>query len=128
MRSHAAFLPPDARIKSALTKNAAEWRSKTVGVFVMRHIHLAEGLRLRFPGRNEDFDQGVEIGMLAVLMDLGERQFSRWISMQNRDQARALAQQLGYHVLEGASDSEWIEITFRSGPARPQLKLVHSVA
>ena len=92
----------------------------------MRHIHLAEGLRLRFPGRNEDFDQGVEIGMLAVLMDLGQREFCRWISAENRHQARALAEQLGYHVVEGESDSCWIEITFRSGPARPQLKLVHS--
>jgi hypothetical protein len=92
----------------------------------MRHIHLADGLRLRFPGRNEDFDQGVEIGMLAILMDLGQREFSRWISAENRNQARALAQQLGYHVVEGTSDSEWVEVTFRSGPARPQLKLVHS--
>src|SRR3954471_19189419 len=100
----------------------------------MRHIHLADGLRLRFPGRNEDFDQGVEIGMLAVLMDLGQREFCRWISIENRNQARALAEQLGYHVVEGAvegavegqSDSSWIEVTFRSGPARPHLKLVHS--
>jgi hypothetical protein len=92
----------------------------------MRHIHLAEGLRLRFPGRSEDFDQGVEIGMLAVLMDLGQAEFSRWISAENRDQARALAQQLGYRMVEGASDADWIEMTFRSGPARPQLKLVHS--
>ena len=92
----------------------------------MRHIHLAEGLRLRFPGRSEDFDQGVEIGMLAVLMDLGHQEFSRWISAENRDQARALAQQLGYRMVEGASDADWIEMTFRSGPARPQLKLVHS--
>jgi hypothetical protein len=97
-----------------------------LGAKAMRHIHLAEGLRLRFPGRNEDFDQGVEIGMLAVLMDLGQREFCRWISAENRNQARALAEQLGYHVIEGTSDADWIEITFRSGPARPQLRLVHS--
>src|SRR4051812_32632896 len=96
----------------------------------MRHIHLADGLRLRFPGRNEDFDQGVEIGMLAVLMDLGQREFCRWISIENRNQARALAEKLGYHVVEGAvegqSDSSWIGVTFRSGRARPHLKLFHS--
>jgi hypothetical protein len=92
----------------------------------MRHIHLAEGLRLRFPGRSEDFDQGVEIGMLAILMDMGHPEFSRCISAENRDQARALAQQLGYRMVEGAGDADWIEMTFRSGPARPQLKLVHS--
>jgi hypothetical protein len=92
----------------------------------MRHIHLTDGLRLRFPGRNEEFDQGVEIGMLAVLMDLGTREFSRWISSENLDQARALAKQLGYHVVEGPSDTQWTELVFRSGSARPQLRLIHS--
>jgi hypothetical protein len=94
----------------------------------MRHIHLADGLRLRFPGRSEEFDQGVEIGMLAVLMDLGDREFRRWISSANLAQARALAKQLGYHVVEGASDDEWTELVFRYGPARPKLQLVHSRA
>jgi hypothetical protein len=93
----------------------------------MRHIHLTHGLRLRFPGRNEDFDQGVEIGMLAVLMDLGTREFSRWISSENLDQARALAKQLGYNVVVGDSDADWTELVFRSGVVRPQLRLVHSV-
>jgi hypothetical protein len=92
----------------------------------MRHIHLADGVRLRFPGRSEDFDQGVEIGMLAVHMDNGAHEFSRWISRANVDQARALAKQLGYHVVEGGSDGEQIELLFRAGPARPQLRLVHS--
>jgi hypothetical protein len=92
----------------------------------MRHIHLADGLRLRFPGRDEEFDQGVEIGMLAVLMDTGTQEFRRWISTANLEQARALAKHLGYHVVEGNSDQEWSEVVFRFGPARPQLKLVHS--
>jgi len=92
----------------------------------MRHIHLTDGLRLRFPGRDEEFDQGVEIGMLAVLMDLGTREFTRWISSDNLEQARALAKQLGYHVVEGTSDTEWTELVFRTGSARPQLRLVHS--
>jgi hypothetical protein len=93
---------------------------------MMRHINLADGLRLRFPGRSEDFDQGVEIGMLAVLMDLGQREFTRWISRASLDQARVLAKQLGYHIVEGNGDEAWAELTFRNGPARPQLKLVHS--
>ncbi|HEY8382883.1 MAG TPA: hypothetical protein VIL09_12120 [Microvirga sp.] len=92
----------------------------------MRHIHLADGVRLRFPGRDEDFNQGVEIGMLAVLMDQGEREFRRWISTTNLDQVRALAKQLGYNVVEGNGDEEWVELSFRYGQARPQLKLVHS--
>lgn len=94
--------------------------------FLMRHIHLADGLRLRFPGRSEDFDQGVEIGMLALLMEMGEREFRRWISTANLDQARALANQFGYHVAESNRDGEWTELVVRFGRARPQLKLAHS--
>jgi hypothetical protein len=93
---------------------------------VMRHIMLGDGLRLRFPGRSSDFDDGVEIGALAAAMDLGQREFSRWISPDNVDQARALAGQLGYYVVEGPTETGAVEVTFRSKSARPALKLVHS--
>lgn len=92
----------------------------------MRHIHLDDGLKLRFPGRSEEFDQGVEIGMLAVLMDQGLREFTRWISRANLDQVRALAKQLGYHVVEGNGDQDWVSLCFRYGQAKPVLRLVHS--
>ncbi|MGO4573019.1 hypothetical protein [Microvirga sp. 2TAF3] len=97
------------------------------GATTMRHIHLDDGLTLRFPGRCEEFDQGVEIGMLAVLMDSKIREFNRRISSANLGQARALAKQLGYHVVEDRSDGDFIDLTFRHGSARPQLKVVHSV-
>ncbi|MXQ12912.1 hypothetical protein [Microvirga makkahensis] len=95
----------------------------------MRHIHLDEGLRLRFPGRSEDFDQGVEIGMVAVLMDQETLEFSRWISRSNLGQVEAIARQMGYRVTEGGGDEEWVELTFRHGSikAKPNLRLVHSV-
>jgi hypothetical protein len=95
----------------------------------MRHIHLDEGLRLRFPGRSEDFDQGVEIGMLAVLMDQGLMEFSRWISRDNLSQVEAIAKQMGYRIVEEGGDEEWADITFVHGSvkAKPHLKLVHSV-
>jgi hypothetical protein len=94
----------------------------------MRHIHLDDGLRLRFPARSEDFDQGVEIGMVAVLMDQGMREFSRWISRGNLGQIEAIAKQMGYHTVEGSGDEEWVDLTFRHGLAKskPSLRLVHS--
>ncbi len=92
----------------------------------MRHIEIAEGLRLRFPGRTEEFDQGVEIGMLAVLMDFGTREFTRTISRGSLVQARALAEKMGYRLFEGAGDRAAIEVTLRTGQARPQLKLISS--
>ncbi|WP_445501636.1 hypothetical protein [Microvirga sp. G4-2] len=95
----------------------------------MRHIHLDDGLRLRFPGRSEDFDQGVEIGMLAVLMDQEIPEFSRWISRSNLSQVEAIAKQMGYRIIEAGGDEDWVDITFRHGSikAKPNLRLVHSV-
>ncbi|MBZ6076243.1 hypothetical protein [Microvirga puerhi] len=92
----------------------------------MRHIHLDNGLRLRFPGRGEEFDQGVEIGMLAVMMDSQIREFRRRIATTNLGQVRAIATQMGYHVITDQEDGEFIDLIFRYGSARPQLKLVHS--
>ncbi|WP_201840817.1 hypothetical protein [Microvirga zambiensis] len=94
----------------------------------MRHIHLDDGLRLRFPGRSEDFDQGVEIGMIAVLMDQGLPEFSRWIARSNLSQVQAIAKQMGYRVEQDDGDEEWVEITFVYGTvkAKPKLRLVHS--
>jgi hypothetical protein len=96
----------------------------------MRHIHLDDGLRLRFPGRSEEFDQGVEIGMVAVLMDQGVAEFSRWISRSNLGQIEAIAKQMGYRIEEREGSEEWADVTFLHGLAKPkpQLRLVHSVA
>ena len=92
----------------------------------MRHIHLADGMRLRFPGRTEEFDLGVEIGVLAVLMDSGLREIQRVISTANLDQARALAEKMGYRLTEGFRDNSEVSVTLRFGQARPALKLVRS--
>jgi hypothetical protein len=94
----------------------------------MRHIHLDDGLRLRFPGRSEDFDQGVEIGMIAVLMDQGSPEFSRWIARSNLSQVEAIAKQMGYRAEQDGGDEEWVEVTFVFGTAKakPTLRLVHS--
>lgn len=94
----------------------------------MRHIHLDEGLRLRFPGRSEDFDQGVEIGMLAVLMDQELPEFTRWISRVYLSQAEAIAKHMGYRVIEDGGDGDWVDLTFRhnSVKSKPNLRLVHS--
>ena len=94
----------------------------------MRHIHLTDDLRLRFPGRGEEFDQGVEIGVLAVLMDMETPNVSRWIASANMEQARALAQKMDYRIAEGESEAGWTHVTLRRGQARPQLRLIHSVA
>jgi hypothetical protein len=94
----------------------------------MHHIHLAEGMRLRFPARTADFDQGVEIGIVAALMSQDLTEFTRKISRDNLGQVRALVEQFGYRLVEGAEDGDLIEINFLSRAARPRLRVVHSGA
>ena len=92
----------------------------------MRHIHLADGVRLRFPNRSEDFDLGVEIGIVAAMMELGEPEFARRIFAENLEQVRALADRMGYRALGELVDGGWAHVTFQYGQAKPALKLVHS--
>src|SRR3954466_11222284 len=81
-----APMPPSSPGNSLIHSNKRYPERVIWGLPVMRHIHLDDGLRLRFPGRSEDFDQGVEIGMIAVLMDQGLGEFSRWIARSNLSQ------------------------------------------
>jgi len=92
----------------------------------MRYIHVDEGFRLRFKGRTEEFDQGVEIGIAAVLMDQGNLEFTRRFSKQNVEQVRSLAERMGYHVIEAEDEGEWVDLVFRSSAVRPKLRLVHT--
>jgi hypothetical protein len=92
----------------------------------MHHIYLTEGTRLRFPARSEDFSQGVEIGMVALLMSQDVADFTRRISSANVGQARALAEQLGYRIVEGSAGEDWVELNFCNRAARPRLRVVHS--
>jgi hypothetical protein len=93
----------------------------------MRRIHLTEDVTLRFPERSEDFDEGVELGILAAAMEFGTIDHA-WIGRGSREQARALAEKMGYRVVEGQHAGDWIEIMLRPESARPKLTLVHSVA
>lgn len=94
----------------------------------MYHIQLAEGLRLRFPARSIDFDQGVEVGILTALMSQEPSEFSHRISKANLGQVRAVADQFGYRLVEGEAAEDFVELTFYSRAARPRLRVVHSGA
>jgi hypothetical protein len=92
----------------------------------VRSIHVEDGLRLRFAGRDEEFNEGVEIGILASLMSSGQRGFTHWVSRANVEQARALAGKMGYRLTEGVVDGALTEVILRTKRMRPTLTLVHS--
>ena len=89
----------------------------------MRGIIIEDGLTLRFPGRDAGFAEGVEIGMLATLMALGQEEIRRPVALGTLAQARALARGFGYRLVEtGRGEGEArIRLPRR---ARPALRLV----
>lgn len=92
----------------------------------MRTIHVEEGLRLRFPGRDSEFSEGVEIGMIAALMGLGHAVVTRKLSASSVEQAECLARKLGYYLAEQRQSEDSVLVSFHFGHARPKLRLVHS--
>ena len=92
----------------------------------MRHIHLEEGLRIRFPARSDEFALGVEVGAVAAAMALATRDFGRRIAFANLEQIRDLAAGFGYRLTVDAVDETWCDVSFMTGRLRPALTLVHS--
>src|SRR5918998_2228414 len=106
----------------------------TLGHDMSYHIQITEGFRVRFPSRSAEFAEGVEIGVLTTLLDMGLVEFNRVISVAARQQAISLADALGYSVTEGPVTDGLVSITFcqKGYTAAPEkkrpsfLKLVHS--
>jgi len=94
---------------------------------LMRHIHVEEGLRLRFPGREEAFNEGVDIGLLLAHMASGQREITARLAATTLDQARVLASRMGYRVHVVVADETSAEVMFLTGSRRPKLTLVHSM-
>lgn len=97
------------------------------GCVAMRFIHVEDGLRLRFPGQDAAFNDGVEIGILAVNLASGRSEFTLQLSSGTLDQARILAGQMGYRVHVVRNDDTSAEVTFLTGRRRPKLMLIHTV-
>jgi len=90
----------------------------------MRWVQVEDGLSLRFPARDAAFHEGVELGILAALLNAGHGRVTHIMSAANLDQARALGAKMGYRLTLGGSEGEMIEVDFWTGPARPRLSLV----
>ena len=94
----------------------------------MRQIHVVPGLRLRFAGRDDVFNEGVEIGLLAVKLASGIAEFTMSLASGTIEQARALAMSMGYRLHVVATDEDVVEVMFLTGSRRPKLQLVHGGA
>ena len=95
----------------------------------MRRIEILDNLRLHFPARDGEFDLGVEVGSLAVLMALGEPSIRRVLSEDSVEQLRPLAENFRYRLVatprvDGALDVSLASRAFE----RPRLQLVSNTA
>ena len=86
----------------------------------MRQIRVVPGLNLRFIGRDEVFNEGVEIGLLAAELASGAAEFSMTLGVGTLDQARALATGMGYRVHLVTANEATVELTFLTGSRRPE--------
>lgn len=79
---------------------------------------------MRFAGRDEAFNEGVEIGLLAANMAAQVGEFTATLASTSLDQARALAEGLNYRVHLVEDDGTWSQVMFLTGGRRPKLRLV----
>lgn len=92
----------------------------------MRQISIEDGLKISFPGRDASFSEGVEVGMLAALMALGQREITRTIAPETLEQATVLARKLGYHVSSVEPSGDTVLLVLCNHAPRPKLRLVCS--
>ncbi len=92
----------------------------------MRRIEVVEGLSVRFPGRSQEFVEGVEIGLLAAALATSAPEIVMRLASGALEQAQQLAHELGYLTFPDtrAVDGDTVEVRFRSRSARPRLQLV----
>jgi hypothetical protein len=92
----------------------------------VRQINIEEGLQISFPGRDASFCEGVEIGMLAALMAMGQPEIVRPIAAVTLEQAGVLARKLGYHVAEAEVHGDTVTLVLRNHRPSPKLRLISS--
>lgn len=71
----------------------------------MNDIAVEDGLTVRFPEREPDFIEGVEIGLLLALLASGQSDVMQTIRTSSLEQAQALAAQFGYRCIASRQDS-----------------------
>ena len=89
----------------------------------MRQIELLEDLKVRFPGRGEEFDLGLEIGAICIQMAQGELMIERTVSAACAEQLRPLAVRFDYTLIATSNGSDTDLILYHAS-RRPRLRVV----
>ena len=92
----------------------------------MRRIEIEAGLTIRFPNRSREFDDGVEIGLLASSLGAKPSFATVLVSLRNIEQSCALAGKMGYQLSHQIEEGELTRLEFRRGKRTPSVALVSS--
>lgn len=90
----------------------------------MRKIEIIEHVRLRFPQRDGEFDVGVEVGAVSVLLAQGVPVIQRELSYDATNQLRPIAEKFGYLVVATYAGAETMSVTIAPRSRRPMLRVV----
>ncbi|QQR38876.1 hypothetical protein [Devosia rhizoryzae] len=90
----------------------------------MRKIEIVDAVRLRFPEQNADFDLGVEVGALSVLMAQGEPLLQRTVSAAAVEQLRPIAERFRYALVASSAGEGMMDVSLIHWSRRPLLRVV----
>ncbi|MFP5077051.1 hypothetical protein ACLE20_07060 [Rhizobium sp. YIM 134829] len=90
----------------------------------MRKIEIVDDLFLRFPGRGGEFDVGVEVGVVSVLMAQSVPFIQRTLSINAVEQLRPIAESLRYSLTSVPAEQGMAMLTLTPRSKRPMLRIV----
>jgi hypothetical protein len=90
----------------------------------VRQIELEDALKIRFASQPEEFDRGVEVGMVAAMMAAGVATFERTVSADVEEPVRRLAEKLGYRIVPNPLSEGKTRLRLARASLRPQLRVV----
>jgi hypothetical protein len=90
----------------------------------MRKIEIIEDVKLRFPGRSAEFDTGVEVGAVSVLLAQGVLAVQRELSREATEQLRPIAEKFGYTIRASNCEAEISAVSIVPKQRRPLLRVV----
>ena len=90
----------------------------------MRTIEIIDEVRLRFPGRDAEFDLGVEVGSVSVLLAQGVSLVQRTLSIAATEQLRPIAERFRYALVATPAGEDMMEVSLLHWSRRPLLRVV----
>lgn len=90
----------------------------------MRKIEILADVKLRFPGRDTEFDVGIEVGAVSVLIAQGVPLIQRQLSRDATDQLRPIAEQFRYTMVATEADEGEMDVSLSNRARKPLLRVV----